>query len=75
MSTRRFRRNSDNDSYQFSIYGDGRAMSFGPPPYSLNRYEQSSNTASDVTMGLDLWDRNTFWISDDRFTIKEVFKI
>ena len=73
---KRHRRNSDLDSYQFSIMpGGGNAMTFGEPPYSFDGYEQSSNSAEDVTSNLEIFDINHFWINNDVWDFKGPFKI
>ena len=73
--SRRARYNSDTETYQFGIGSDGHAMHFGEPPYSLNRYEQSSNYASDVTAKLDFYDGNFFWLKDEIYDFKGPYKI
>lgn len=76
MRRRRHRHNSDTETYQFGFGSDGgNAMHFGEPPYSLNRYEQSSNYASDVTAGLELRDGNYFWLRDDIFDFRGPYRI
>ena len=73
----RARHNSDTETYQFGIRGgaDDHSMHFGEPPYSLNRYEQSSNYASDVTANLDFYDRNYFWLRDDISDFRGPYRI
>lgn len=72
---RRVRHNSDTETYQFGIGADDNSMHFGEPPYSLNRYEQSSNYASDVTANLELYDRNYFWLRDDISDFRGPYRI
>lgn len=73
---KRRRRNSDNDTYQFGIgLSDSNAMTFGEPPYSLDRYEQSSNTAGDITDALELYDKNNFWVNNESWDFKGPYKI
>lgn len=55
--------------------GDGNAMTFGEPPYSFDGYEQSSNSAEDVTSNLEIFDINHFWINNDVWDFKGPFKI
>ena len=73
---KKHRRNSDTESYQFSFTpDDGKAMRFGEPPYSLNGYEQSSNTAGDIQGNLDIYDKNYFWINDETWDFKGPYKL
>ena len=69
----RIRYNSDTESYQFGL--DGNVMRFGEPPYSLNRYEQSSNYASDVKDKLRFRDHNYCYLRDDIFGFRGPYKV
>ena len=76
MRKRRHRHNSDTETYQFGLCSpNDHSMHFGEPPYSLNRYEQSSNYACDLTEGLDLHDGNFFWIRDDISDFRGPYRI